>query len=153
MSTALRAYAFVPVCKPADGKVQTLSLTAEEHTSAGGSLQYTHFISISRRGHRALRALGACLPWFLDRLAVPDRADFSDPHLHQLETHSSHPTPRKLVYKELDLRAAGWRTAAAATGSGSGLKELNKDSFHSFLEDAADTLVVVDFYTDWCVPS
>ena len=40
--------------------------------------------------------------------------------------------------------AAGQATASA------GLQELDKDSFHSYLEQAGDTLVVIDFYTDWC---
>ena len=29
------------------------------------------------------------------------------------------------------------------------LRELNKDDYYPFLEQAGDTLVVVDFYTDW----
>ena len=32
---------------------------------------------------------------------------------------------------------------------GTGLQELNKDNFHSFLEEAGETLTVVDFFTDW----
>lgn len=31
------------------------------------------------------------------------------------------------------------------------LRELNKDDFYPALEEAGTTLVVVDFYTNWCV--
>jgi hypothetical protein len=34
-----------------------------------------------------------------------------------------------------------------------GLRELTKDDFWQFMEDAGDKLCVIDFYTDWCVPA
>lgn len=39
-------------------------------------------------------------------------------------------------------------TSAAVTQ----LQELTKDNFQTFLDEAGDKLVVVDFYTDWCGP-
>ncbi|EFJ40082.1 thioredoxin-like protein [Volvox carteri f. nagariensis] len=42
---------------------------------------------------------------------------------------------------------------ASASGSiDGGLLELNKDTFWEYLKLQGDTLVVVDFYTDWCGP-
>lgn len=32
------------------------------------------------------------------------------------------------------------------------VQALKAESFHAFLEDAADTLTVVDFFTEWCGP-
>ena len=34
-----------------------------------------------------------------------------------------------------------------------GLRELTKDDFWQFMEDAGDKLCVIDFYTDWCDPA
>ena len=49
---------------------------------------------------------------------------------------------------------AGVRARAAAVegeaAAPAGLQELTKDNYESFLRDAGGTLVVVDFYTDWC---
>ncbi len=42
-------------------------------------------------------------------------------------------------------------TAANASKAGEKLLDLDSNTFHPFLEEAGDTLVVVDFYTDWCV--
>ena len=39
--------------------------------------------------------------------------------------------------------------AAEQSKASTSLKDLNKDTFQPFLEEAGDTLVVVDFYTDW----
>eukprot|EP00877_Chromochloris_zofingiensis_P003907 jgi/Chrzof1/13517/Cz08g00220.t1 len=44
------------------------------------------------------------------------------------------------------------KTAVASSSQAEGLLELNKDTFYPYLEAAGDTLVVVDFYTDWCGP-
>ncbi|GIL58047.1 hypothetical protein Vafri_13248 [Volvox africanus] len=42
---------------------------------------------------------------------------------------------------------------ASVSGSiDGGLLELNKDTFWEYLKLQGDTLVVVDFYTDWCGP-
>jgi hypothetical protein len=38
---------------------------------------------------------------------------------------------------------------AAPEGEMKALRELTKDDYNTFLEEAGDTLVVVDFYTDW----
>lgn len=46
-----------------------------------------------------------------------------------------------------------WRLLAVAGQAGqTALQELNSKNFKSFLEEAGSTLVVVDFYTDWCGP-
>eukprot|EP00197_Chlamydomonas_leiostraca_P011397 CAMPEP_0202867768 /NCGR_PEP_ID=MMETSP1391-20130828/9612_1 /ASSEMBLY_ACC=CAM_ASM_000867 /TAXON_ID=1034604 /ORGANISM="Chlamydomonas leiostraca, Strain SAG 11-49" /LENGTH=178 /DNA_ID=CAMNT_0049547831 /DNA_START=39 /DNA_END=575 /DNA_ORIENTATION=+ len=45
--------------------------------------------------------------------------------------------------------AAPAATAAATT---EGLHELNQETFYPYLEEHRQTLVVVDFYTDWCGP-
>ena len=42
--------------------------------------------------------------------------------------------------------------AAEQASASESLQDLNKDTFQPFLEEAGDKLVVVDFYTDWCVP-
>jgi len=31
-----------------------------------------------------------------------------------------------------------------------GLRELTKDDFWQYMEDAGDKLCVIDFFTDWC---
>lgn len=52
---------------------------------------------------------------------------------------------------------AGVRASAAAVegepAAPTGLQELTKDDYDSFLRDAGDKLVIVDFYTDWYAPS
>ena len=51
------------------------------------------------------------------------------------------------------ITCAGVRTQATAVQgeeTTSSLRELTKDDFHSFIKEAGSTLVVVDFYTDWC---
>ena len=57
-----------------------------------------------------------------------------------------------LLCTEVAAKAAtveGGSSAQSATA----LRELNKDDFWSFLKEAdgEGKLVVVDFYTDWCV--
>ena len=51
---------------------------------------------------------------------------------------------------------AGVRASAAAVegepAAPTGLQELTKDDYDSFLRDAGEKLVVVDFYTDWYAP-
>jgi len=51
---------------------------------------------------------------------------------------------------------AGVRASAAAVegepAAPTGLQELTKDDYDSFLRDAGDKLVIVDFYTDWYAP-
>lgn len=45
------------------------------------------------------------------------------------------------------------RSGDSASGSiDGGLLELNQDTFYEYLKAQGDTLVVVDFYTDWCGP-
>lgn len=39
--------------------------------------------------------------------------------------------------------------ATAVTTTETGLKELDKDTFHDFIINAGDAVVVVDFFTDW----
>lgn len=39
--------------------------------------------------------------------------------------------------------------ATAVTTTETGLKELDKDTFHDFINNAGDAVVVVDFFTDW----
>lgn len=43
----------------------------------------------------------------------------------------------------------GFRVAAAAVEAEADLRELSVDDWDSALEEAGDTLVVVDFYTAW----
>ena len=39
--------------------------------------------------------------------------------------------------------------AAAVSETPTSLPDIDKDQFHPLLEEAGDTLVIVDFYTDW----
>ncbi|GFR44686.1 hypothetical protein Agub_g5983 [Astrephomene gubernaculifera] len=51
------------------------------------------------------------------------------------------------------LPAEAYKSADSAAGSiDGGLLELTKDTFWEYLKQQGDTLVVVDFYTDWCGP-
>ena len=43
--------------------------------------------------------------------------------------------------------------AAAVSEESTALPDLKKEEFYPFLEEAGDTLVIVDFYTDWCESS
>lgn len=43
----------------------------------------------------------------------------------------------------------GFRVAAAAVEAEADLRELSIDDWDSALEEAGDTLVVVDFFTNW----
>ena len=45
----------------------------------------------------------------------------------------------------------GFRVAAAAVEAEADLRELSIDDWDSALEEAGDTLVVVDFFTNWSV--
>lgn len=45
----------------------------------------------------------------------------------------------------------GFRVAAAAVETEADLRELTVDDWDSALQEAGDTLVVVDFYTAWSV--
>ncbi len=45
--------------------------------------------------------------------------------------------------------SAAASVTAVPEGEMKALRELNKDDYYTFLEEAGDTLVVVDFYTDW----
>ena len=47
------------------------------------------------------------------------------------------------------VSTANAETATAVTTVETGLLELNKDSFHDFINSAGDAVVVVDFFTDW----
>ena len=44
-------------------------------------------------------------------------------------------------------------TDAAPAASGVKLQEVTKDDFHAVIEAAGSKLVVVDCYTEWCVPA
>ena len=46
--------------------------------------------------------------------------------------------------------AEGVDTQAAPAASAPSLPSVDKDSFYPTINGAGDTLVVVDFYTDWC---
>ncbi len=47
------------------------------------------------------------------------------------------------------LMVPGFRVAAAAVETEADLRELTIDDWDSALEEAGDTLVVVDFFTNW----
>lgn len=47
------------------------------------------------------------------------------------------------------LMVPGFRVAAAAVEAEADLRELTIDDWDSALEEAGDTLVVVDFFTNW----
>ena len=53
----------------------------------------------------------------------------------------------KLVLPVHDV--PGFRVAAAAVEAEADLRELSIDDWDSALEEAGDTLVVVDFFTNW----
>jgi hypothetical protein len=57
-------------------------------------------------------------------------------------TEGLHPWPGTRV-------SAAASVTAAPEGEIKALRELTKDDYNTFLEEAGDTLVVVDFYTDW----
>ena len=40
--------------------------------------------------------------------------------------------------------------AAAVSEESTALPDIKKEQFYPLLEEAGDTLVIVDFYTDWC---
>ena len=46
--------------------------------------------------------------------------------------------------------AEGVDSQAAPAASAASLPSVDKDSFYPTINGAGDTLVVVDFYTDWC---
>lgn len=54
--------------------------------------------------------------------------------------------------KSKQAGASRFRVAAAAVEAEADLRELSIDDWDSALEEAGDTLVVVDFYTAWCGP-
>eukprot|EP00878_Enallax_costatus_P010399 GHUV01010853.1.p4 GENE.GHUV01010853.1~~GHUV01010853.1.p4 ORF type:complete len:112 (+),score=20.05 GHUV01010853.1:135-470(+) len=51
--------------------------------------------------------------------------------------------------KRARVAAANAETATAVTTVETGLLELNQDTFHDFINSAGDSVVVVDFFTDW----
>ncbi|CAL8472180.1 g11722 [Coccomyxa elongata] len=53
---------------------------------------------------------------------------------------------------EVATKAATVEEGSPDQATTSGLRELTKDNFYSFLKENADKLVVVDYYTDWCGP-
>lgn len=67
---------------------------------------------------------------------------------------------RRLADHEQELKsgsriaggASRFRVAAAAVEAEADLRELSIDDWDSALEEAGDTLVVVDFFTNWCGP-
>jgi thioredoxin 1 len=50
------------------------------------------------------------------------------------------------------VRVSAAEAATAVVTTQTGLMELNKDTFTDFINSAGDTVVVVDFFTDWCGP-
>ncbi|KAA6421893.1 hypothetical protein WJX79_004989 [Trebouxia sp. C0005] len=54
--------------------------------------------------------------------------------------------------KNKNAGGSGFRVAAAAVEAEADLRELTIDDWDSALEEAGDTLVVVDFFTNWCGP-
>lgn len=64
-------------------------------------------------------------------------------HEQELRTKKSNSTPSG---------GSRFRVAAAAVEAEADLRELTIDDWDSALEEAGDTLVVVDFFTNWCGP-
>lgn len=64
-------------------------------------------------------------------------------HEQELRTKKSNNTPSG---------GSRFRVAAAAVEAEADLRELTIDDWDSALEEAGDTLVVVDFFTNWCGP-
>ncbi|KAL6756176.1 thioredoxin-like protein [Haematococcus lacustris] len=60
---------------------------------------------------------------------------------------------RRLHARSSTQETAGVVTVAPQeTPAAEGLEELNKDTFYAYLETAGSSVVVVDFFTDWCGP-
>ncbi|KAK9843928.1 hypothetical protein WJX84_006886 [Apatococcus fuscideae] len=54
--------------------------------------------------------------------------------------------------KEKDLKTEAKQGVSRVSEESTALPDLKKEEFYPFLEEAGDTLVIVDFYTDWCGP-
>lgn len=59
--------------------------------------------------------------------------------------------PKNIFLPTCPLMVPGFRVAAAAVEAEADLRELTIDDWDSALEEAGDTLVVVDFFTNWSV--
>ncbi|KAL3141702.1 hypothetical protein ABBQ32_004388 [Trebouxia sp. C0010 RCD-2024] len=109
-----------------------------------------HPIHTAQAPVRALRCVRAAAS--TDDEAIKSMQDFQkglqqrlQDHVQELKTGKSNAAP---------AGGSRFRVAAAAVEAEAGpdLRELSVDDWDSALAEAGDTLVVVDFYTNWCGP-
>lgn len=87
--------------------------------------------------------------------ALPNSTMMTRTHLYGFAKHSLYLSSKQVrawTASQRYFRAAAASSAQAATAvvaTEAGLMELNKDTFHDFINNAGDTVVVVDFFTDW----
>ncbi|KAK9827889.1 hypothetical protein WJX74_007961 [Apatococcus lobatus] len=91
-----------------------------------------------------------CQPARPARRSQACRAEAKD-QLQEMEQYRQG-LSKALQDKENNLKAEAKQGISRVSEESTALPDIKKEQFYPLLEEAGDTLVIVDFYTDWCGP-